>query len=143
MQKSILIHGIVYQNIFCSHPIFANLYHPQFAFFEYDALVAVVAENHGFAVLEENLAFFPGFRIRNGLVNAIIKDHTILKHLYHGGALELGCLFKNFLGVFQVVVDATRKKRTSGTKNKLSGYKRIFDGTHGRSFSNKTPVGSG
>ena len=132
----------MYQNIIQRITILTDRYGFKFQAFQHDTLFIVFAEQHLFAVAQENRTVGTKFLIDNLFMDTVVKDHTVHQHFSHGSTFMAGRSSQHFGRILQIHIDHTGKEITTGTQSQFSRNKRIFDRPVRRALGNETTIGS-
>src|SRR5690554_8146101 len=71
----------------------------------------------------------------------IVKNHTVLQHLYHRSPLKAIGRLKHIHTKLQFTIDGSRKKMPPGTKGQLPGTKRVLHRSKSGALRNKLMLG--
>src|SRR5690554_3581552 len=107
----------------------------------YRAVVPLFAKDDSLTVFKQNGPVVFKLLIDNGLMRFIVKNHTVLQHLYHRGPLKAIGRLKHIHTKLQFTIDGSRKKKPSGSKGQLPGTKRLLHRSKRRALRNKPMLG--
>ena len=133
----IMDHDVIHGNA-----VFTNRHCFEAAAVETDTFVSVFAENHWFAVFQDDGLVVADGAVSDGSVRLVVEDHTVLKYFYHAGAVVLSGAGHDVGGKDRNAVQCTSKECALCTHYQFTRIERIVDGAVRRSLGDLTELGS-
>ena len=133
---------VMHQDIIQCITILADCHGFQFQAFQDDTLFVVLAEQHLFAVAQEDRTVGTKFLVDNLFMDTVVKDHAVHQHFGYGSAFVASGSSQHFSRVIQIHVDHAGKEIAARAQSQFSRDKRIFDRSVRRTLGNETTIGS-
>ena len=141
VQADVVGVGVVHEDVVLGEAALADAHGADLLAVVDQAAVAVLAEDHLLAVVQDDRMVRLDGRIGQGLVRAVVEDHAVRQHLHHGAAVVQGGRRHDLFVELELHVQRAGEEGALGAQHERTRVERVLHGAVGGCLRDGSELG--